>query len=280
MQELYRIIMLLLMSAPLAAQLTPTIVVPYPLCTESALTFTAASDSVMPDATYSWFLSPSKAIILSDSTGPAITYSFTQRGSYKISLRISYGSGSVQLSTVKNIFISKKARASFNASLTSLGYPAKLLLTNYSTNNLKSYWIFNDTSAPDSAINITRSYNQSGNYTVSLIAIGNNGCDHVSTHSFSIHAASSITLPNIFTPNADGVNDIYRPLSEGLVSLHARIYNRDGNIIATWDRINGFWDGRTTSGELCDDGVYYIVVEAAGFDGVSYRKKGSITLVR
>jgi len=67
-------------------------------------------------------------------------------------------------------------------------------------------------------------------------------------------------MPNVFTPNKDGINDNLLFTSCGEI-IKTNIYNRWGiKVFETFD-INNYWDGRTTSGVECIDGTYYYVVE-------------------
>jgi gliding motility-associated-like protein len=172
------------------------------------------------------------------------------------------------------------AKASFNASFSNNGYPADLLLTNYSSNSVKTYWQFNDVALPDSATNTVKRYTQSGSYKVSLVAFGNKGCNDTSDYMFRISDSSSVVLPNIFSPNGDDANDVYRPITTGISLLNAWVYNRDGLLVSSWDKVRGGWDGHTTAGEECDAGTYFIILEAIGFDSKDYKLKSTITLVR
>jgi gliding motility-associated-like protein len=71
-------------------------------------------------------------------------------------------------------------------------------------------------------------------------------------------------IPNVFTPNNDGINDVFEieNLSEG---SSVRIYNRWGILvyeqIASSDRSEFNWDGRTTSGEVMSAGTYFYIVQ-------------------
>jgi gliding motility-associated-like protein len=113
-----------------------------------------------------------------------------------------------------------------------------------------------------------------------LKALGKNGCNDSLSYSFRISDSSGVTLPNIFTPNDDGVNDVFRPITKGITSMMVWVYNRYGVTIANWDRINGSWDGYNTSGLQCGSGEYFVVVEATGFNGKTYKQKGTLTLIR
>lgn len=112
----------------------------------------------------------------------------------------------------------------------------------------------------------------------SLIAIASFICMNKTaaqtTTSFDTNdSISNIILPNVFTPNADSINDIFKPYTDEISELSFSIYNRYGNLIFETNRVNGFWDGRTTSGEPCNDGVYFCVLNATGIDGKKYKEK-------
>jgi len=164
--------------------------------------------------------------------------------------------------------------------LAATGHPNQLSLTNYSTNSLKNYWIYSGDGLKDSSAFVIKDYPSSGSYTVTLAALGKNDCNDTLSYAFRISDSSGVTLPNVFTPNEDGVNDIYKPVTKGITVLNAYVYNRYGTLITSWDRVNGFWDGSTTSGLECGTGEYFIILEATGFDGKSYKLKSSITLIR
>lgn len=89
---------------------------------------------------------------------------------------------------------------------------------------------------------------------------------------------SHIIVPNVFTPNYDSVNDVFRPYLDEITEVQYSIYNRYGNLIFETKKLNGFWDGRTTSGEPCTDGVYYCVLTAVGIDGKKYKEKSFVQL--
>lgn len=89
---------------------------------------------------------------------------------------------------------------------------------------------------------------------------------------------SNIVMPNVFTPNFDSINDVFKPYLDEIVELNYSIFNRYGNVIFETTRLNGFWDGRTTSGEPCKDGVYFCILNATGIDGKKYKEKTFVQL--
>lgn len=89
---------------------------------------------------------------------------------------------------------------------------------------------------------------------------------------------SNIVMPNVFTPNYDSINDVFRPITDEITELEFSIYNRYGNLIFETKRLRGFWDGRTTAGEPCSDGTYFCVLTATGVDGKKYKEKTFVQL--
>jgi len=67
-------------------------------------------------------------------------------------------------------------------------------------------------------------------------------------------------IPNVFSPNGDGINDLFR--IEGLQEEdEVSIYNRWGTKVYELANINDGWDGRTTAGEKCSTGVYFYYIK-------------------
>jgi len=231
---------------------------------------------------YSWLINPSSNVsfISKNQSDDSLQVSFLSGGSYTIFLICGFTPHDTVIAA-KRLVVAGKAEALFNATLSNEGYPNSLILTNYSTNSIKNYWMFdNDAAQKDSSFNIVKNYTSEGSHTVALIAIGANNCNDTSDYVFDIAPVSSISLPNVFTPNNDGVNDVYKPDTKGISKLSAYVYNRNGILMYNWDKIHGFWDGYTGSGQACVDGEYFIVVDAEGFDGKTYKLKSAFTLTR
>lgn len=75
-------------------------------------------------------------------------------------------------------------------------------------------------------------------------------------------------IPNVFTPNNDGINDVFRIRSNSNVeALTVSIYNRYGGLVYRYFGLNGTWDGHTHAGEPCSDGTYFVKVEFTLTDG-------------
>lgn len=94
-----------------------------------------------------------------------------------------------------------------------------------------------------------------------------------------IISESELKVPNAFSPNGDGVNDIFMVKHKSLVKFDAVVFNRWGQELYRWDNPDTGWDG-TSHGKAVKDGVYFIVVKAVGSDGIKYNHKGDINILR
>jgi gliding motility-associated-like protein len=94
-----------------------------------------------------------------------------------------------------------------------------------------------------------------------------------------VELPSMLSIPNVFTPNGDGMNDLFFPNFENITYSEMTIYNRWGNRIKTCSITQG-WDGNNNEGKPCTDGVYYFVVVANGSDDKKFLLKGFVQLLR
>jgi gliding motility-associated-like protein len=71
----------------------------------------------------------------------------------------------------------------------------------------------------------------------------------------------TLEVPNVFTPNGDGTNDLFSIKSTGVKSAEGYIYNRWGQLLYSWDVLKISWDGKASNGEDCPDGTYYYLIK-------------------
>lgn len=247
------------------------------VCSSRNVTFSCTTTNT-PTA-YLWSASPSPGVnFISGSNSPSVEISIANPGLVTLSLTVSNLSGT--FTTTQNLTVLQNPTAVFSASLTSAGFPNSINLTNFSSNATSYLWTYSETGTTDNTTNTVHTYTAGGSYSLSLVAYNIDGCSDTSSYSFYISDSSGVTLPNVFSPNSDGVNDIFKPIARGLSSLKVDIFSRWGNYIYGWDTTEGFWDGYTVSGEPCVSGVYFYIVEATGFDGKTYKLKSYLTLLR
>ncbi|HWZ04740.1 MAG TPA: gliding motility-associated C-terminal domain-containing protein [Mucilaginibacter sp.] len=86
-------------------------------------------------------------------------------------------------------------------------------------------------------------------------------------------------FPNTFTPNGDGINDIFGPYQGSRTDIKFSIYNRYGKLIFNSASSKNGWDGRYNGREV-PAGVYYWVANYINIEGRTLTMAGYVTLIR
>jgi gliding motility-associated-like protein len=90
----------------------------------------------------------------------------------------------------------------------------------------------------------------------------------------------SVFVPNAFTPNHDGKNDLLRPIAVGMAHIdYFRIFNRWGQLVFSTTANEQGWDG-TIAGKLQPSGTYVWLVKATDYTGAPYMQRGTLVLIR
>ncbi|MCX7729517.1 MAG: gliding motility-associated C-terminal domain-containing protein, partial [Bacteroidia bacterium] len=124
-------------------------------------------------------------------------------------------------------------------------------------------------------------YNAPGTYTVVMI-MQNGTCVDTVYKIIRVDVPSDMEVPNIFTPNGDGVNDYFILHSTNLTEIECIIFDRWGVEMynVKTDKGNIQWDGKTKAGKDAPAGTYFYIIKAKGADDKYYEKKGYLTLLK
>lgn len=91
----------------------------------------------------------------------------------------------------------------------------------------------------------------------------------------TIDDCEGIEVSNVFTPNGDGVNDVFYFPQKGGTCFRCRIYSRWGRLLYEWEDQNQGWDGTIqVSGALVNDGVYYYLLDFCDYAEKPIREAG------
>ncbi len=156
-------------------------------------------------------------------------------------------------------------------------------------------WRFRHSGANGYTSEITR-YEENPEYTftesgitIAMLYVRLNN-DIVDSASISVTVTEShLEMPNAFSPNNDGHNDIYGAKGvnvpgctghyRSIVEFHGYIFNRWGQKLFEWTDVSKGWDGNY-NGSPCKDGVYFVLVKARGADGKEYNIRRDVNLMR
>lgn len=218
---------------------------------------------------YSW-TGPAGGTI---SGGTTATPSVDTPGTYTVVITNSYGCTSTATVAVTQ----NSVTAAFTADPTTGVIPLDVNTTNQSTGNGLSYsWNFgNGTTSTDT--NPATNYPNSGTYTITLVATSGN-CTDTAYTVIVVDDNLSLEIPNVFTPNGDGTNDLFTIKSTGIKEISLQIFNRWGEKLYEFTGVKAAWDGMTPLGAKVPDATYFYFVKATGFDNKEIEKHGTVNL--
>ena len=115
---------------------------------------------------------------------------------------------------------------------------------------------------------------------VSLIVRALGECQNMNSQAVSATTYTDVVfIPNSFTPNGDGTNDVLKVYGNEIKTLRFLVFNQWGQKVFETTNIQGGWDGKQ-DGKLQPSGVYMYVATIGLLSGEEITKKGSVNLIR
>jgi gliding motility-associated-like protein len=172
----------------------------------------------------------------------------------------------------------------------SFGYaPFSVFFTNTSATStgagsIQCLWSYGNGAASSVVFNTVTpavTYTAAGTYSVLLIA-KKGTCIDTAIKIIIVDVPSKMVIPNVFTPNNDKVNDVFRLIASSLKEINVTIFDRWGNKVYELSSETGnfAWDGKNQSGKDCASGTYFYIIKAEGKDGQEFNEKGNVSLFR
>jgi gliding motility-associated-like protein len=140
------------------------------------------------------------------------------------------------------------------------------------------YWTFGTNGATSTASFPYYQYDVAGNYIVTLWVTSKDGCRD--STSDTVHVLEIIYVPNVFTPNGDGQNDVFHVTATSIKTYSIEIFNRWGQKVFSADSPNVDWDGKSMAGVEESDGIYFYLIKATDYVNKDYNLKGYVQLIR
>ncbi len=173
--------------------------------------------------------------------------------------------------------------AAISSNVTSGEVPLTVVFYNSSMNSSNYSWNFGNGQTSNASTNSEQStvYQNIGDYYVIMIA-SNGICQDADTILIRVLPLLPpwINIPNVFSPNNDGSNDVFFLTGENIVTIEFMIFNRWGEFLHQLNGMNEFWNGTTKNGNEAVDGVYFYKYKATGISGEVLEGQGNITLIR
>ena len=121
----------------------------------------------------------------------------------------------------------------------------------------------------------------SGTSTYRVFGIDDKGCENSASKVIFAEDCSTFFMPNSFTPNGDGLNDIFVPVGDfgGILDYQLYIYNRQGQLVFQSNEITKGWDGKYDDEDVPGAAYAYIVSYKTVW-GKEFSKRGTVTVIR
>lgn len=246
-------------------------------CGSKPITFSAVTQNLGTSPSYRWFVNGSKAG--TDSAG----FSYKPLNNDQVKLIIAAidpGCSAPLTDTSNSITVSIKQvpGISLNPIDTTVAIGSQVQLRSTTTGSVASY-----TWTP--AGNLTNSQTPSpvtlpisATTTYKLTAVSADGC--VENKEAIIRVITALFMPNSFTPNGDGHNDIFRiPIGTSIKLKDFSIYNRSGMRIFSTSDVTKGWDGKYRDIQL-DPGTFVFTIIGYDYQNKEVRLRGTVLLLR
>jgi gliding motility-associated-like protein len=236
---------------------------------------TGASVKLPDGIAFLWSSDPSSTIP-ANVLDPIISIPPLVNETYMLQVTDSFGCANSSSFFYESIHVD----ANFDAKPSSGEAPLEVTFTNNSVRANTYVWNFGDDSISYLADPPSHTYYTPGTYIVTLDIESTLFC--TDTYSVTITVdPSALGMPNVFSPNGDGINDFFVPEKVSLRYVEIQIYSKggqrvyhyegEGESLSAW---NG-WDGNiNNSSRLAEPGVYFYVIKAKGWDDKKYNGAG------
>jgi gliding motility-associated-like protein len=213
------------------------------------------------------------------------THCYNKAGQYGITLTGKNTTGCVlKLTLNKYIHVYPPPVAAFSAPISVSVFDPKVCFENNSAGGLNPAWHFGDAKSSTSTDeNPCFKYAAAGSYCIKLVVENDKGCADSTVHCLSVKPDPVLYVPNTFSPNNDGLNDLFLPKGENIDPARFQIwvFDRWGNIVWQTTEWGKGWDGILPGGtEVVQQDTYVWKIECWDLESNFISEAGRITVVK
>ncbi len=162
--------------------------------------------------------------------------------------------------------------------------PLEVSFTDNSIRATYYEWEFGDTSKilklVQPVASVSHIYYRPDEYSVKLTVTSDQGCVDSLRFEKIVVDVSDLDIPNVFTPDGDGINDFFVVESTSIRSINVEIYSRSGLLVYAFsgegEGFSGWsgWDGNVNNSSIkAAPGIYFYIIRARGWDDIIYDSK-------
>jgi PKD repeat protein len=185
------------------------------------------------------------------------------------------------LSESSFLYNSIHVKADFTADPVKGEAPLLVTFTDKSVRASKYKWEFGDTATSRLSNPEPHTYYIPGEYSVKLTIESDLHCvDSMRLEGKIVVDPSELHIPNVFSPDGDGINDNFVPEAKSLRFVNMEVFSRSGKKVYSFfgqgEELNGWkgWDGNVNNTSVkASPGVYFYIIRAYGWDNIVYDNK-------
>lgn len=244
------------------------------ICLKDGIQFTDSSFVTTSSiVNWNWYFGDKKT----DSIKNPVHH-FPSAGTYTNILVVKSAFGCID-SVEKKLTIANGPSAAFTSNATMANVKQTVQFTDRSTDAVAWLWNFGDESSDSLSKlqNPSHSYLKTGHFNVCLVVTDKNGC--MDTTCLTEIISLPVGVPNAFSPNGDGQNDVFMIYGGPFKEVQLKIFNNWGVQIFQSDKQSQGWDGRV-QGVDQPAGVYVYTIYCVSEDDQEHKLSGDVTLLR
>lgn len=214
------------------------------------------------------------------SNSQNVRHTYSAPGTYDATLTL-YGDCGATTSMSKTITVFPKPTAAFQQNLDTV-YAEQLLRVYCESSPTDHYiWDFGDGTRIDGLATAEHDYKFDGTFDISLIVVSGHSCSDTAKVKKAVTVVTTpvVVFPTAFTPNGDGLNDLFMPVHGIVTTYDIVILNRNGVVVFRSNKIDEGWDG-TRNGQPCLPGMYVYKVRTTLRDKTIHYQYGHVMLYR
>ncbi len=213
---------------------------------------------------------------------------FNAPGSYGVTLTVTDNHGCTGTLTIPNmitVYSSPVAAFTMGPQPTTIDNPT-ISFTDKSTDAYGiAAWLWNFADplndVPSTQQNPSHTYGDTGTFCATLTVTNIHGCVDSITQCLIIGPAYSLYIPNAFSPNGDGKNEVFAPKGEFVTDFKMYIFDRWGMMLYYTEDINKGWPGTVNGGtRICQEDSYVYLIQATDNLGQIHKYIGKVTLLK
>ena len=247
-------------------------------CTPFTVDFNNTSSNLGSSVSYLWDFGTGN-----ESTDQSPSHTYNQPGTYNVGLVVTNNSRcSNSISLSGYIVANETPVADFEAAPeeTVLEEPTIYFTDNSTSGDMLTYsWDFGDNINTSTEQSPSNRYSNVGVYLVKLLVTTVVGCESEMQKEVTIHPDFVVYAPTAFSPNGDGLNDVFELKGVGVNKFLLQIYSRWGELMFESKSLEDKWDGKF-KGELVPAGTYVYSIYYTSMINSEYHKQGSVTVLR